>query len=87
MTSPLRNRDELHWTGPLLPLMCCALFIAILPQCDGTTYTPFTIERPVAVIADLGENDAIDAGTSITIDGSGSHLGAGTEGQIGRAHV
>jgi len=61
-------------------LAYCALFIAFLPQCDGTTYTPTTVERPVAVIADLGEDAAIDAGTSITIDGSGSHLGAGTEG-------
>jgi len=54
--------------------------LAVLPQCDGTNYTLVIIERPTAIIAPLSDSDSIDAGTTITIDGSGSHLGVGAEG-------
>ncbi len=80
MTSPVRHRSEHHHDRALISLTCCTLFLSILPQCDGSGYTPILVERPTAVIAPLGDDDSIDAGTTITIDGSGSHLGAGAEG-------
>jgi len=64
----------------LKPLSFCAVVALLLPQCDAGSYQPITVERPVAIIADLGENASADAGTTIVLDGSGSHLGAGAEG-------
>jgi len=78
MTSPIHRSDRHHHRS-LLSLACGALFLTILPQCDGG-YTPIIVERPTAVIAPLGDDASTDAGTAITLDGSGSHLGAGAEG-------
>ena len=74
------NASHAQATRRLGPLCFCAVVAMLLPQCDGSSYQPLTVERPVAVIADLGENASVDAGTTIVLDGSPSHLGAGAEG-------
>ena len=82
MTSPSHQRPNASRTQPLLSLACCALGLALLPQCDGGGYSPIIVERPVAVIGALDGDTSIDAGTTIILDGSGSHLGTGAEGLL-----
>tara|TARA_Y100001968_G_scaffold331431_1_gene386089 strand:- start:2746 stop:4197 length:1452 start_codon:yes stop_codon:yes gene_type:complete len=65
----------------LLSLASCILFAVTLPNCDGAGYNAVVVERPVAVISPLADASSIEAGTTVLLDGSASHLGAGAEGR------
>jgi len=78
MSLPILEAHQTSTGKRLFSLVLCAASLGLLPSCDGSYQAP-TIERPVAVIADLGEAASVDVGVPVILDGSGSYLGAGAE--------
>jgi len=72
------TEDQRNGSGQrLLSLFLSFAALVFLPQCDGSGYQPLVIERPVAVIADLGELASVEVGATVSLDGSASYLGEG----------